>query len=160
MSDFEYMYTDLRLDKLEYTMEEMIGADQTNRCVSLDGSPVLGVRFQETSPGRSRLDWDEPFLALVEYRVIHGAAYFEYNKRDEWKKSDRMCLGWLMSLIQNHLRCGAKKFYYAHLWESNDPDIKKPRTKKIDLATFRPSDKKFEFGRHTVYEFIDSSIKK
>ena len=159
MSDIEYIYTDLPLNRLEYTAEEMIGRGQKMRYVSIDGSPAMGIKFSEVPPSRSRERWNIPFIDLRRYMITQGAVRFEYDKNDPWERSDRMSLDWLLNFIRSHFKSGARKFYYARLWEGFDPDEKSPKLKKIDLAKFEPSEKGFKFGFHTIWEFVDSSVK-
>jgi hypothetical protein len=90
--------------------------------------------------------------------VDHGAIYFYYKKDDPWKETGKASVEWLLGLIKDHLRQGAKKFYYACMWEG-DLREKDPKMKKIDLAKFELPEKGFDFGQHTIWEFVDSYIK-
>jgi len=127
-------------------------------CISLDESPILGIRLSDE---RVVETVSSPYYGLKRYRVIKGAVDFQYNERDSdgYKQSGRVCLEWLLNFAREHLRNGATKFYYAHLWDAYDIDKKRPKMKNIDPSKFKPSEKEFEFGHHTIWEFVDSSIK-
>ena len=159
MSNIDFIYTDIPLKNLEYTAEEILGGSRSRRVISLDGSPVLGIKFSELPRNKNSEKWNVPNIGLIRYLVVRGATFFEYSKDDPWKEEDKKSLEWLLNLIGNHLRGGAKEFYYAHLWVSSGSDEKKPKLKEIDLAKFKPSEKRFDFGHHTIWKFVDSSIK-
>ena len=159
MSKIEYIHTDLPLKKLKYMSDEILGGYQATRVMTIDGSPAEGVIFSEVPPRRSKEKWNVPFLVLRRYMVTHCAISFEYGKDGPFREEDRRSLEWLLNFIKDHLRNGAKKFYYAYLWEGYDPDKKNPSMKKIDLAKFKLSEKGFDFGHHTIWEFVDSSIR-
>jgi hypothetical protein len=159
MSDIEYIHTDLPLKKLEYTTKDIFGEYQMKSVITIDGSPAnfTEVRFKEVPPRRSQAKWNIPFLELRRY-WINSNIFFEYGKYSTFKEDGQKALEWLSNLIKDHLRSGAKKFYYATLCEAYDPDERNPKMKKIDLAKFKPSKRGFSFGDHTIWEFIDSSI--
>ena len=158
MSKIEYIHTDLALNKLKYMADEILGDHRAGRVICADGSPPEGIIFSEVPPRRSEAKWNLPFLELKRYMVTHCAASFEYGKSGPFREEDRRSSEWFLNFIRGHLRNGAKKFYYAKLWEGYDPDEKNPKMKKIDLATFKPGEKGFGFGQHTIWEFVDSSI--
>ena len=162
MSVITFIYTDLPLNKLEYNIEDMFD-EEYPLVISLDGSPVWGISFSKEKLHEIHEEaTGHLFPELIRYHVIKSAGvYFEYNKHfpEGMKRSAQMCLDWLFSLVRDHLRSGAKKFYYSELWISFNPDKKKPKMEKIDLANFKPDDTEFSFGNFTIWEFVDSSIK-
>jgi len=160
MSSIEFIYTDKPLKKLNYSVKDMIGADQVP-WVKFSGSPAPGVRFSEEELHKEAEEAaGHLFPGLKRYLVRASTTSFQYNRSlpADQRESERKCLEWLLNLIRMHLKDGAEKFYYASLWYTFDPDVKKPKMKKIDLAKFIPDDNEFEFGRYTIWEFVDSSI--
>ncbi|MDR0791345.1 MAG: hypothetical protein LBE47_02270, partial [Methanomassiliicoccaceae archaeon] len=126
MSDIEYIHTDLPLKRLEYTMEEILGGYTSKRIISIDGSPIgISLRFKEVPPRRSQAKWNIPFLELRRYWIVTSVC-FEYSKYNTYEIEYKMSLEWLLNLITDHLRSGAKKFYYATLCEAYDPDERNP----------------------------------
>jgi hypothetical protein len=161
MTATTFIYTDQPLSRTEYSLEDIFG-EEYMAFVFTEGLPLFGIHFsQEKLHEIDEEAAGNPFPELIRYRVVSFAG-FEYNKHypENIKRSSRRSLDWLLEIARRHLRNGAKKFYYASLCTPTYWDKKKPKMKEIDLAKFRPKEKKFEFGSFTIWEFVDSSIKK
>ena len=161
MSVIYFAYTDKRLKRSEYSLQEMLGdKHQLTGNTSLNGSPIPGIRFSKEELCRCDAEAaGHLFPDLRRYLVHTGAVRFNYHKTSSFKEGVRLCIEWLFDLIREHLRNGAKKFYFAQLWASYNPDERKPKNRKIDLANFELNDEEFDFGFYTVCEFVDSSMK-
>jgi len=159
MSSVNFIYTDKPLKKLEYSIKDVIGED-LSPFITFDKPLVTEVRFEEKLSKEDEDATGHIFPDLKKYRIITNTVSFQYSKNFplEWKTSELKSLEWLLNLARDHLKTGAKKFYYAHLWYTFNPDCKKPKMKKIDLAKFKPNEKEFEFGRYSIWEFVDTDI--
>ena len=163
MTYYDYIFTDRKFDKTEYFLDEMGVDARALRFICVDDNHVLGVRFSKEDVFREMRD--SLFPDLICYRVVHCAANFEYCKKRKDPKEDTIlqdaqkdCLVWFLRFSRRHLRSsGAKKFYYAHMWLPSD---EKPVMRSMDLSTFTPDENEFKFGRQTVWEFADPTMKR
>jgi hypothetical protein len=159
MTTARFIYTDRPISKSEYFLEDIIGEDQ-EVIIQLDGSPSVGISLDEPCEV-DRKAAGHLFPGLIIYRM-DSVLSFNYNSKyqlDYMRERGQKALKWLLDIAREHLKNGAKKFYYGVLNESLNPDKKKPKMRKLDLAEFKPNEKKFDFGDYVIWEFIDSSIK-
>ncbi|MCL1905209.1 MAG: hypothetical protein FWG19_03710 [Methanomassiliicoccaceae archaeon] len=177
MTSVQIIYTDKRIMKREYSYSEVYG-DGQRRAVLVDdlrprtpfpdgclvfSGPLLPpcvTLSKELSEFAKTAEKEVgcPFADLKKYQV-HGSLCCNYSKKDrgEEKEYSMRALDWLLGLAGDHLRNGAKKFYFASLWYPLHPHDRLTM-KKLDIADFKPYPREFSFGAPTVWEFVDSGI--
>jgi hypothetical protein len=160
MTTVRFIYTDRPISRTEYSPADIFGGGPEEIFLKPDGSPRMAVRLKEPSESDEKAA-GHLFPGLMIYKV-NTVISFTYNTKcqsDNMNERGRIGLNWLLDLAREHLKNGAKKCYYGVLSDSWSPDQKKPKMKKLDLAKFKPKDRKFVFGDYVIWQFIDSSIR-